>query len=288
MRHTTNADMMKKIALVTGANSGIGKATVIAPAKTGVRVVMLCRNQARGQAAQADMLAETGVTPILMLCDLGSMQEIRDFCDAFKQRFSRLDVLVNNAGVLPVQRQETKDGLEMAFGVNYIGHFLLTQSLLPLLKKAENARIVILGSVAYKTGKINFDDLGMEKGYTVAAAYSRAKLCDLLFTRELAKRLQGTSITVNCVHPGAVATNILIKTDTGIGHALIRLFRPIVKSAEDCAKTVVDIATEEVFSDISGAYFSRGKPCDVEGRAADDALAKRLWEVSEDIVRDYL
>ena len=282
------ADTMGKTALVTGANSGIGKATVIAFAKKGIQVVMLCRDKTRGEAAQADVLAETGVEPILMLCDLGSMREIRAFCDAFKQCFSQVDILVNNAGVLPVRRQETKDGLEMAFGVNYMGHFLLTQSLMPLLKSAKNARIVILGSVAYKTGKINFDDLAMKKGYTVAAAYSRAKLCDLLFTRELAKKLQGTGVTVNCVHPGAVATNILIKTDTGIGHALIRLFRPVVKSAKDGAKTVVDVATDVGFAGISGVYFSGGKPCEVKGKAADDALAKQLWEVSEDITRAYL
>ncbi|MEX1308679.1 MAG: SDR family oxidoreductase [Eubacteriales bacterium] len=280
--------MEQKTALVTGANSGIGKATVIALAKQGIHVVMLCRDRARGEAAQTEVAKATGYEPDLMLCDLGNMREIRGFCEAFKKRFSRLDILINNAGVLSIRRQMTKDGLEIAFGVNYIGHFLLTNSLLDLMISTENARIVILGSVAYKLGKIDFNDLGMKKGYTLMAAYSRAKLCELLYTRELAKRLDGTGTTVNCVHPGVVATNIFIKTDAGIGRALMRLFRPVIKSPEEGAKGIVYVATSSECEGISGAYFSGAEAQDVVGRARDDALAKRLWEVSEQIVGDYL
>ena len=163
---------------------------------------------------------------------------------------------------------------------------MLTNGLLGLLKHTPEARVVVLGSVAYKAGTIDFENLSMKKGYTASAAYCRAKLCNLLFTRELAKRLSGTGVTINCVHPGAVATNILIKTDAGLGHALIKLFHPIVKTAEEGAKNIVSVATSTNFAHISGEYISGGQVTEVKGKAKDEALAKKLWDVSAKIVSD--
>ncbi len=198
--------MNNKIALVTGANSGMGKATVAALADKGFHVVMLCRSAQRGQAAYND-LVQGSRSLDLMLCDLGRMASIRAFADAFAAKYDHLDVLVNSAGVITLDRRETVDGLELQFGVNHIGHFLLTLLLLKLLSKAPGARIVMVGSGAHNVGRIHFDDINLTK-YNVVRSYAQSKLANLLFTRELAKRLQafGGRMTINTAHPGAVGT----------------------------------------------------------------------------------
>ncbi len=278
----------RKTALVTGASNGMGLEIALALAKRDIFVVMLCRNLHRGEAALKYIKEKGGGrNAAIMLCDLGDMAHIRSFCTQFKKNYPSIDILVNNAGVLNMDRRETKDGLEEHFGVCHIGHFLLTRLLLDFMSK--NARIVVMSSVAHKAGKIDFDDLGMKKRYSVTKAYSRAKLCNMLFTMELARRLKDKDITVNCVHPGAVVTNIGAKRKegkTGLGFmrkAAGRLFSPFVKTAEQGAATAVYVATSDDCAKVSGAYFVNCKKARASRKSADEALAKRLWAVSEQL-----
>lgn len=283
--------MDQKIAVVTGANAGMGKATAVALARAGMHVVMVCRDEGRGQAALAAVRAESaGADVALMLCDLADLTDIRRFCDALRAAYPRVDVLVNNAGVLSPTRRETKDGLELHFGVCHIGHFLLTARLLDRMKAG--ARIVVVGSVAHKAGGIDFDDIGMRKGYTMARAYARAKLCNMLFTRALARRLEGTGVAVNCAHPGAVVT--AIGANRGRGHdentrlrrVAGRLLRPFLKTPAQGAATAVYLAASPAVEGVSGAYFADRKRRRPSKKAMDEALAERLWVLSEEIVRE--
>lgn len=274
-----------KVALVTGASNGIGLETALQLAQKGFRVVLLCRNQQRGEAAVEYIKAKSGQTDVsLMICDLGNMSDIRNCCEQIKRTYHKLDILINNAGVLNFKRQLTKDGLEEHFGVCHIGHFLLTNLLLECM--AEDARIVMVSSVAHKMGKINFDDLAMAKGYSAIRAYSRAKLCNILFARELARRLRGTGITINCVHPGVVGSNIGAKRSQGqttTGRArrfFFTLLRPVIQTPEQGALTTIYVATSDACAGVSGAYFANCKPAKVSPKAEDATLAKKLWQVS--------
>ncbi len=278
--------MSQKIALITGANSGMGKATATAFAKMGMDVIMLCRSKERGEVAFQEVLAQSQGNVSLMLCDLANMADIKRFCDEFKSKYSQLDILVCNAGVITLDRRETKDGLELQFGVNHIGHFLLTVSLLPLIQSARSARIVVVGSGAHKIGNIDFNNIPLVKGYSVFSAYGRAKLCNLLFTKELARRL-GESATVNCVHPGAVATNMGVDRDTGLGKTVMKLLKPFFRTPEEGAATAITVATSEELSSISGEYFYNGKIHKSSKRSHDEKLARELWRVSEEIVDKY-
>jgi len=200
--------MNRKTALVTGANAGMGRATAKALAQKGYHVIMACRNGQKGKAAMDEIAAETGGSVSLLFCDLGDMESIRKACAAFRDAHQSLDVLINNAGIVPTERAETKHGLEMQFGVNHIGHFLLTKELLPVITQTPDSRIVVVSSLGYRFGNIDFQDIPMKKKYSTMAAYSRSKLCNVLFTKELARRLEGTATTVNCLHPGFVRTTL--------------------------------------------------------------------------------
>lgn len=284
--------MNRKIALVTGANSGIGKATAIALAKMGMTVVMLCRNLQRGEAALMDVKAQSHSGDVfLMLCDLADMADIQRFCRDFRAQYPVLDVLINNAGVLSFARRETKDGLELHFGVCHVGHYLLTLSLMELMRPS--SRIVMVGSVAHKAGRIDFDDIGMRKGYSVARAYSRAKLCNMLFTKELARRLEGTGITVNCVHPGWVMTGIGAKRGNGgngnttLRRVARRLLGFAVRTPEQGAETVVYVATSGEFDKVTGSYFVSCRIAKASRRSEDPILSRRLWELTDNLTKAY-
>jgi NAD(P)-dependent dehydrogenase (short-subunit alcohol dehydrogenase family) len=276
--------MEQKVALITGANSGMGKATAIAFAKMGFYVVMLCRNQDRGIAALHEVISKSTGNVALMLCDLSSLADIKRFCDEFIQKHSRLDILVNNAGVITLDRRETKDGLELQFGVNHIGHFALTNRLLDLIVSTDQSRVVVVGSGAHKIGKIDFDNLPLKKGYNVISAYSRAKLCNILFTKELARRLSGTKTTINCVHPGAVATNMGVDRDTGFGKTIIKMLKPFFQTSEQGARTAIYVATSDDCKGINGEYFYKSKIHKPSKKALSKELAEKLWQVSENII----
>lgn len=274
---------MNKIAVVTGANSGMGMATTKALLNEGATVIMLCRDEKRGTEAYQKMLQDGNSRTYLILCDLGDYDSIRAFAREVKERFGRLDILVNNAGFISLDRQETKEGLERQFGINHVGHFLLTTELIDIMPSG--GRVVNVASGAHKTGKIHFDDINLHKGFNVFKAYSQSKLANVLFTRELSRRLADKGITVNCCHPGAVATNMGINRETGFGKTITGLLKPFFLTPEQGARTAVFLATDESVKDISGEYFYKCKIAESSKRSKDMELAKKLYEFSENLVR---
>ena len=274
--------MDNKLAIVTGANSGMGMATVEALSDEGAKVIMLCRSEKRGKEALQKLSEKKDRQLELMLCDLGDYDSIRSFVSRVKEKYKKIDVLVNNAGFISLDRQETKEGLERQFGINHIGHFLLTTELISMMDKG--SRIVNVASGAHKTGKIHFDDINLTKGYNVIKGYSQSKLANVLFTRELARRLKDKGITVNCCHPGAVATNIGIDRETGFGKTITGLLKPFFQTPAEGARTAIFLSTDDSVKDITGEYFYRCKIANSSRRSKDMNLAKKLYEFSEQIV----
>ncbi|WP_139785632.1 SDR family oxidoreductase [Cytobacillus gottheilii] len=274
--------MLKKIAIVTGANSGMGLATTISLAKQNIHVIMVCRNPEKGKQALYEAKKASGSGDIeLMLCDLSSLSHIRQFCDEFKSKYPKLDILINNAGVVSLKRQETVDGFEAMLGVNHLGHFLLTNLLLDHLKAAPQGRIVVVSSGAHKWGKMDFEDPYFKKGYNVVVGYGRSKLANVLFTRGLAQRLEGTNVTVNSLHPGAVATNLGVDRTTGFGKDFIKLLVPFFRTAEEGAKTAIFLATSPAVEKTNGHYFYNEKEAPMAKTAKDDELVEQFWRWSE-------
>ena len=271
-----------KIVIVTGANSGMGMATTAALADMGATVLMLCRNEKRGMEAIHTLSERPERKLDLMLCDLGDFASIKAFTDAFRAKYERLDILVNNAGFISLDRQITKDGLERQFGVNHVGHFLLTMRLMDLIP--QGGRIVNVASGAHKTGKIHFEDINLTKGFNVIKAYSQSKLANVLFTRELAHRLKSKGITVNCCHPGAVATNMGISRETGFGKTITGLLKPFFQTPEQGARTAIYLASDKDVVGTTGEYFYQCKIAKSSKRSKDMELAKRLFEFSEQLV----
>ena len=273
-----------KTAIVTGANSGMGMATVRALSDMGARVIMLCRSEKRGREALERLNSEKPRDLDLILCDLGDYDSVRSFVSKVRESYSHIDILVNNAGFISLDRQETKEGLERQFGINHIGHFLLTTSLLDLMGKG--SRIVVVASGAHKTGKIHFNDINLHRGFNVIKAYSQSKLANVLFTRELARRVKDKGITVNCCHPGAVATNIGIDRETGFGKTVTGLLKPFFQTPEQGARTAVFLATDDSVADVSGEYFYKCKIAKSSKRSKDMELAKELFEFSEKLINN--
>lgn len=215
-----------------------------------------------------------------MLCDLASFASIREFAAEFTAAYPVLDVLINNAGVMVFRRELTADGYELDLGVNHLGHFLLTLLLLDRLKAAAQGRIVVVASGAYKIGKLYLDDHTLSRGFTAAKAYGRSKLANILFTRELAERLKGTGVTVNCLHPGAVGTSIGVSRETGFGHRLMKLVGVLFQTSEQGADTAIYLATAPELREVSGQYYYRRKIKELSPRAKDPEAAARLWQWS--------
>ena len=274
--------LLDKIAVVTGANSGMGFATAKALLEEGATVIMLCRDETRGKEAYNKLLEDGNGRTYLILCDLGDYDSIRSFAAQVRDRFGRVDVLVNNAGFISLDRQFTKEGVERQFGINHVGHFLLTNELLPVMPKG--ARIVTVASGAHKTGRIHFKDINLSKGFNVITAYSQSKLANVLFTRELARRLAGRGITANCCHPGAVATNIGIDRKTGFGKTITSLLKPFFLTPAEGADTAIFLATDDAVRDISGEYFYKRMIARSSRRSKDMKLAKRLWKFTEELI----
>ena len=280
--------MHNKVAIVTGANSGTGKWTAINLARQGATVVMVCRSETRGREAYEEVKAITKSEKIdLMLCDLASLASVRDFCVAFRYKYSRLDILVNNAGVILPRRHETEDGFEMQFGVNHLGHFLLTNLLLDLIIKSAPARIINVASGAHKVGRIHFEDINLNKNYNLVKAYSQSKLAYILFTYELAKRLKGKGVTVNALHPGAVASQMGIDRDTGFGKLITSTLKPFFLTPEEGAGTAIHLATSKEVEGVTGRYFYKKKPIPSSNQSYNKQLAKKLWYTSSKMVRQH-
>jgi len=273
------------VVLVTGGNSGIGKVTCIEIAKLGAQVIMLCRNKVRGEEALAEVrrLSENKSVD-LMICDLSSIRSIEDFCIEFRKRYDKLHVIINNAGVIVPGRHETLDGYELQFGVNHLGHFLLTNRLLNLLEDSAPSRIVNVTSGAHKIGKIFFNDLNLKSNYTLWRAYAQSKLANILFTYELADRLKDKKVAVNCVYPGAVATNMGINRDTGFGTLITRMLKPFFQTPLEGAETIIYLAASKETEGISGKYFYRKKAIYSSKLSYNKEIAKKLWNISESMV----
>jgi len=275
--------------LVTGATSGIGLETALGIAREGARVLIVGRDPVRGEAARERIAKQSGNDRVeLLLADLASLAEIRRLGAAVKARCDALHVLVNNAGLVNMNRQLTVDGLEATFAVNHLAYFALTLELLDLLRASAPARIVNVASDAHRFGSIDWDDLQSERRYRglpfVAAmrVYGSSKLLNLLFTRELARRLEGSGVTANCVHPGAVSTRL--GTNNGsVGKLVTGLLRPFMLSPAAGAETSIFLASSPELSELSGRYFTRKREAACSRAAQDDAAARRLWDVSVEL-----
>ncbi|MDB4953047.1 MAG: putative Retinol dehydrogenase [Myxococcales bacterium] len=272
--------MKDKICIVTGGNTGIGKATVAGLAQRGATVVIACRDLVKGKAALDEVAASTGSKDLhFMQLDLASLKSVRAFAAAFVTKFSRLDVLVANAGVMAGKRQLTADGLELDFGVNHVGHFLLTDLLLPLLKASAPSRIVVVSSNLHASATLDFDDLQGERKWATGA-YGKSKLANLLFVRALSKRLEGTRVVVNALHPGVISTELAREFP-----AFVRLLAKwLLKSPAKGARTSLHLAMSPEVATISGKYFVSSKQKRPSAAALDDALAERLWTETERLV----
>ena len=283
---TVKSSMQGKICMVTGANSGIGKATALALAQMGATVVMVCRDRARGEQARSEITTKSRNNAVdLLQADLSSQQSIRQLVEHFQHHYTHLHVLINNAGAaFPGRRRETVDGVEMTFAVNYLAPFLLTNLLLDVLKASAPARIVNVSSATQEAGYIKLDDLQAEHHYRPMRAYEQSKLAVVLFTYELARRLQGTGVTANCLHPGFVATNI---AQRGMGLAsriVTRLIFSFGISPQEGAKTSLYLASSPEAEGVTGKYFVKGIPQRSTPISYDESLQRQLWEESLKLV----
>lgn len=281
--------MHGKTVVITGGNAGIGLETAVGLAKAGARVVIAARNPSKAAAAVADVSARAQSALVEHLpLDLASLASIREFCALAESKLDRIDVLVNNAGVVMLKRRQTADGFEMTFGVNHLGHFALTQGLLPLLKASAQSRIVTVASDAHKGARrgLDFDDLQLAKHrYGPMKAYCRSKLANILFNLELSKRLAGTGVDANCVHPGAVATRLARDGDAGwLGEWGMRLGRRFFLTPEEGARTSIYVASDPGLQGLTGHYYVKCLPTSPTKWATDEAAARRLWQASEALV----
>lgn len=279
----TDLSMQGKVCIITGANSGVGRETARGLARLGASVVMVCRSLERGQAALDDLRADTGSASLdLMICDLSVQASIRQFADVYRARYERLDVLINNAAIIPPRREVTAEGVEAQLAANHLGPFLLTHLLLALLKASAPARIINVASSIHPMGRVDFDDLHSARGYRWGGwgQYANTKLMNILFTRELARRLDGTGVTANCLHPGYIATRL----QRGLP-GIVQPFNKLLGAPErKGAETPLYLATSPDVASVSGQYFADRRSVAPAAHAQDDALAKRLWDVSVQMV----
>jgi NAD(P)-dependent dehydrogenase (short-subunit alcohol dehydrogenase family) len=283
--------MAGKIVAITGANAGIGKETAVELARMGATVVMTSRDPGRGADALADVRTRSGSTDVALLpLDLADLASVRTFADELLSGYERLDVLVDNAGLVMAERTETVEGFETTFGVNHLGHFYLTNLLLDRLQASAPSRIVVVSSHAHKMARrgLNFDDLQSTGRYRGFDTYAKSKLANIYFTRELARRLAGTGVTVNAVHPGYVASRFGRDGDMRFEPLLKLGARLLAISPEQGARTSVYLASSPEVEGSTGGYYVKCKPAAISKQAKDDIAAKRLWDASDDLLTSVL
>jgi NAD(P)-dependent dehydrogenase (short-subunit alcohol dehydrogenase family) len=281
-----NTSMQGKICLITGANSGIGKATALGLAQMGATVVMICRDRARGEEAQREIKTKSGNEAIdLLIADLSSQQSIRQLAHTFRQRYPQLHVLINNAGAGFTQRQESVDGVEMTFAVNYLAPFLLTNLLLDVLKNSAPARIITVDSDNHRFVRLDMQDLQLQHRYGFLRAYGRSKLALLLFTYELARQLQGTGITVNALEPGPTSTGFGQRGASPGARLLLKLASSLFRSPEQGAQTSLYLASSPAVETITGKYFVKSAQKRSSGLSYNESLQHQLWEESTRLVK---
>jgi NAD(P)-dependent dehydrogenase (short-subunit alcohol dehydrogenase family) len=280
---TTGVDMSGRTCLITGATSGVGRAAAFELAGLGAGLVLVGRNRERGEATVAEVRRASGNDDVsLLLADLSSQAEIRRLADEFLVGGRPLHVLLNNAGVINLRREETIDGIETTFAVNHLAYFLLTRLLLERLKQNAPARVVSVSSDAHAQsgGGLDFDDLEGRESYSLMRAYARSKLANILFTRELARRLAGSGVTANCLHPGFVGSNFA-KNNGFVAKAAMTLLKPFARTPEKGAETAVYLCSAPEVEQVSGEYFVDCRSRSPKAFAQSDDDAGRLWEVSE-------
>jgi retinol dehydrogenase-14 len=272
-----------EVVLITGGTSGIGKAAATALAAMGAEVVVAGRDRERGEAAVEEIREASGNERVsLMLADLAVQSEVRGLAAEFRERYGRLDVLVNNAGLVQSRRAETPDGIELTLAVNHLAPFLLTNLLLDLLRESAPSRIVTVSSEASRGAQIDFEDLQSERRYRAFKVYGMTKRANILFTYELAERLEGTGVVANCLHPGGVNTNFANGNRT-FGTLLFRAFKPFMRTPEQGADTVVYLASSPEAGSMTGRYLIDRKVVSSYEEPHDEAAQKKLWEVSEEL-----
>lgn len=270
-----------KTVVITGANTGIGKETAIDLSKRGARVIIACRDMEKAQTAVKEIIESSGNDNVLCKkLDLSDSKSIREFAEGIIQDEPKLDILINNAGVMVCPYGKTADGFEMQIGVNHFGHFLLTFLLLDLVKKSTPARIINVSSMAHTfTSSINLEDINSEKYYDKNNAYAQSKLANVLFTRSLAKRLEGTGVTAYALHPGVVKTDLWRHLNAA-QRAFMKLASPFTKNSVQGAQTTIYCAVEPKLENESGGYYSDCAPANCSRTAKNDELAQKLWELS--------
>jgi len=277
----SNQDIEGKTCLITGATNGIGRVTAVELAGMGAELFLTYRDKVRADETVAEIRKRTGKENVhLLYVDLGSQKQIRAAAAEFLATDRPLHVLVNNAGLGNTKRTMTEDGIEMVFAVNHLAYFLLTMLLLDRIKRSAPARIVNVASEAHRFGTINFDDLGGERRYSTIGAYGQSKLANILFSYELARRLVGTCVTVNCLHPGGIASGLWTNNGT-LAQIVMKAGKLFLKTPEQGAQTTIYLASSDKVEGVTGKYYANCKEKISNKESYDLRVAERLWEVSE-------
>jgi retinol dehydrogenase 12 len=279
-------ELAGKTCLVTGATNGIGRVSARALAKMGAKLFLVARDPRRAEETRAEIAREVPDADVrIILADLSSQAEVRRAAAEFLATGEPLHVLLNNAGVTQLTRSETVDGIETTFAVNHLAYYLLTRLLLERIRASAPARIVNVASDAHRFGgPLDFDDLGSTRKFSWMAVYGRSKLANILFTRELARRLEGTGVTVNALHPGAVRTGLGMNNEAPFMKLLVALARPFMRSPEKGAETSIWACSAPELAKVTGRYFSDRREREPNAIAQDDGTARRLWDVSAGLV----
>ncbi len=274
-----------KLVLITGATEGVGKQTAIQLAKKGFSIVMMVRNKTKAEQAKKEILESTPSAKVdYIIVDLTSFKQVRAAAKKFNEKYDKLDVLINNAGLMYPERKITEDGFELCFQTNHLSHFLLTHLVLDKLKRSKQGRIINLSSEGHKMGKFDPDKFNAEKGYKAVGQYCFTKLCNLYFTYSLADKLKGTNITVNAVHPGVVRSGFGSDHDKGLLKPIFAIARLFMISNEKGAATSVFLASDPGVSKVTGKYFKNKKETRTSAKTHDAANQKLLWDYSEEKV----
>jgi NAD(P)-dependent dehydrogenase (short-subunit alcohol dehydrogenase family) len=282
----TPTDMRGKTCVITGANSGIGKETALGLAQMGARVVLVCRNAEKGQAALEDIRRDSGSSQLdLLIADMSSQVSVRALAGQIQQRCPRLDVLINNAGAAVPKRTLSADGIEKTLAANHLGAALLTLLLLDLLKASAPSRIVNVSSEAQRRARVDMSDLQFERRkYRPLAAYGQSKLLMNAFTFELARRLEGTGVTANCLHPGVVATNIWPTDPPLVFKMILAMMKPFMLDSKKGAQTSLYLASSPEVAEVSGKYFIKCKPAESGLLSRDPAVAAKIWQYTQRMI----
>ena len=269
-----------KTIIITGSNSGIGKEAALNLAKSGHRILMLCRDSEKSKQVHQDIVAQTGNENVLLIpVDVSDPSSVRAAVDQIKSKYPKIDVLVNNAGVYKVKREETSNGVEMTFAVNFLGTFMISQLLLENLQASGNGRIVNVVSELYKSGSINFDNLMLKTGYKAGDAYANSKMAAVLYTVELAKRMKEKGITVNALHPGVLATNSF----RDYPKFVVKLLNMFLENPEKGGERIAYLATSDEVKDTTGKYFYKNEEREIDISNQANGTTEKLWQIAQEL-----